>query len=65
MGGHVASPRLVPQPNHLGLAWPSQAKSALGGQLLTREIENTGQKEFDVKQAKLPSSWPSRNKLGR
>jgi IS30 family transposase len=29
MGGHVASPRLVPQPNHLGLAWPSQAKSAL------------------------------------
>jgi hypothetical protein len=26
---HVASPRLVPHANRLGLAWPSQAETAL------------------------------------
>jgi hypothetical protein len=29
MARHVASPRLVPQANRLGLAWHSQAESAL------------------------------------
>ena len=29
MARHVASPRLVPQANRLGLAWYSQAESAL------------------------------------
>jgi hypothetical protein len=31
---HVASPRLVPHANRLGLAWPSQAETALVGNLL-------------------------------
>jgi hypothetical protein len=31
MARHVASPRLVPQANRLGLAWYSQAESALKG----------------------------------
>ncbi|WP_382248632.1 hypothetical protein [Herbaspirillum sp. GCM10030257] len=29
MARHVASARLVPQPNHLSLAWPDQGESAL------------------------------------
>jgi hypothetical protein len=56
MGGHVASPRLVPQPNHLGLAWPSQAKSALALKLKLDNLIPTPQaRNMSVNSTKPPS----------